>query len=646
MTKEGQLFTDQELTERTAGKADAKETRSEGMQISLARVHRSIKSLAPVELPDFAVLIGRNGVGKTQLLEALAKGAATASDIPASEVEMYDFASFSPGKSAKVAWDAVRFATSTADDYFTRLPNGKSPFEHATEIYARTQIPSAERHDFDIRLKRLIAQMPDFSQFPTVREPSDLARYTRDIVTSVIQPLRQNSGGHRESRNLRSCEGNPATLVSLAIKLENKAPHEINREDIIRASHYEGGTISNEISQVFAGYKIDGFLWSHKHWETNRAAGNYDHLIARYQRENPPPWDSLRNALEEMREAAGDEGLFNFEFSDPANKSLSMSGFQRFTFQTVMTNRTTGASYDLDALSSGEKVLITLVLSSFNQHLGRRRPALLLLDELDAMLHPSMVSALVTVLKRLFVERGTKVLMTSHSHVTAALVNEDEIFRVTRNGGHVQVSPTTQTEGIDELSEGLAAIDTGLRILAFDEARVTILTEGDNALHLKKWAKLNFPDEVRVFEGLSAISSDSQLFAYGRFLARVNTNTHFLIVWDCDAAEKCVRLREELTATSKVTAFSFAHRPNDIAPEGIENKYNVELLKQYATPIRGPDGSERYRISKKRLANHIYQNGKGEDFRHFGDLHDAVSEILDSSQTSGIVAAESSPSIH
>ena len=77
-----------------------------------------------------------------------------------------------------------------------------------------------------------------------------------------------------------------------------------------------------------------------------------------------------------------------------------------------------------------------------------------------------------------------------------------------------------------------------------------------------------------------------------------------------------------------MTAFSLAQRPNAIAPNGIENKYDVELLKQYATPMRGPDGSERYRIAKKRLANHIYQNGKGVAFRHFGDLHDAVSEIL------------------
>ena len=288
------------------------------------------------------------------------------------------------------------------------------------------------------------------------------------------------------------------------MKLAGKAPHEISREDIIRASHYEGGTISNGISRIFAGYKVDGFLWAHRQWETN--GGDYGDLSERYQRENPPPWDSLRAVLEEMRESAGDHGLFDFEFSDPSDLGLNLSTFREFKFQTVMTNRTTEASYDPDALSSGEKVLMALVLSSFNQHLGRRRPTLLLLDELDAMLHPSIVAALVTALKKLFVENGTKVLMTSHSPVTAATVNDADLFRMTRTAGRVRISPATPAEGVHELSEGLATIDTGLRILALDNARVTILTKGRNALHLKKWAELNFPDDIRVFEGLSAIT--------------------------------------------------------------------------------------------------------------------------------------------
>ena len=597
------------------------------LRIELSHAHKSIRSFDAIELPDFAILIGRNGVGKTHLLEALDNGAVAAAGIQASEVEMYDFASFSPANSASVSYPGVRFATSTVDAYFTPLANGKSRRELAKEIYDDTleSIPSGQRHDFDVELRRSIAEMADFSVFRKVRAPTHLAEYAVGIVDRVLGPMRQRQRTQQMPRV--TCGNDPAVLVSLAMKLAGKAPHEVSREDILRASHYEGGTISNTISQVFTGYKVDAYLWAHK--ELEKSVGDtYDDLIARYQRGNAPPWHSLRKALDEMRESAGDQGLFDFAFSDPADLPLSLSNFQEFTFHAKMTNRTTGASYDLDALSSGEMVLMTLVLSAFNQHLGRRRPGLLLLDELDAMLHPSMVAALVSILKTWFVARGTKVLMTSHSPVTAALAEDNEIFRITRKDGNVRALPATPAEGVDELSEGLATIDTGLRILAHGQAEVTILTEGHNARHLKRWANLNFPEEVGVLEGFAARSGDSQLLAYGLFLAKANANTHFLIVWDCDATGKCAKLEKHLTATSKVTAFAFSQRPNAIAPKGIENLYEEDLLERFATLVVGENGQEGYRIDKTGLANYMYQHGSEEDFLHFGELSEAVFSIL------------------
>ena len=58
--------------------------------------------------------------------------------------------------------------------------------------------------------------------------------------------------------------------------------------------------------------------------------------------------------------------------------------------------------------------------------------------------------------------------------------------RVVRTGGNVNVSRTTKPEAINELSEGLATVDMGLRIAAYDEAKVTILTEGHNTWSCRK----------------------------------------------------------------------------------------------------------------------------------------------------------------
>ena len=57
-----------------------------GLQIRLSSAYQSIEKFNASSLSGFAILIGRNGVGKTQLLKALAEGVATASEIPQEEV--------------------------------------------------------------------------------------------------------------------------------------------------------------------------------------------------------------------------------------------------------------------------------------------------------------------------------------------------------------------------------------------------------------------------------------------------------------------------------------------------------------------------------------------------------------------------------
>ena len=264
---------------------------------------------------------------------------------------------------------------------------------------------------------------------------------------------------------------------------------------------------------------------------------------------------------------------------------------------------------------------------------------LLLLDELDAVLHPSMVAALVTTLRSLFVNHGTKVLMTSHSAMTVAVLDENDIFRVVRNGGDVSVSPATKSEAIVELSEGLATVDAGLRIAAYDAAKVTILTEGNNARHLKRWVELNFPQDVHVFDDLAEHRSAGELLSYGRLLVKMNTNTHFVIVWDCDAAKQAETLRQVLPKGAKVTPFAFRSRADNlIARRGIENAYADTVLKPfaiYSSDAAGSSLGSHFPGNKKtEFADHVLQHGTAEYFTHFQELHRLVTGILESNESS------------
>ena len=413
-----------------------------------------------------------------------------------------------------------------------------------------------------------------------------------------------------------------------------KLPHELVPTDVEEALYYDDNLLTNRLSEVFSGYKLAQYMWAHKQIEISGDM-SYDDLLRKYEEDSKPPWRVMREVLADMRDAAGDYALFNFDFTDPEDQEINMGNHEFYTFTADMTNRTTGATYDLGELSSGEKVLMALCMVSFNQFVGRRPPQLLLLDEIDAVLHPSMIKALIRTLKTIFVSRGTPVLMTSHSPMTVAVLDDKEIFRVNRNGGKVDIYPVAKSDAISELSEGLATADMGLRIAEHEGSKITILTEGHNTKHLRKWAEVHgySPNDIRVFEGIEDHSGYQQLVTYGRLLAKMKLNTHFLIVFDCDAESSASSLCRRLSSASDITPFAFKRRKeNQITRNGIENNYEESRLEPYRNKTTGPDGKIlRYELDarqKSRFANEIWVNGTRADFTHFQDLNDVVDRIL------------------
>ena len=614
------------------------------MKIEIVRPYRSIDAIETAELPDFAVLIGRNGAGKTQLLEALKAGDARIAEIDVADIELFDMHSFRSGNSNVGTRSSNKFARATAGTYLNETADGPSLARIAGEVFKTfadkiTRVSGEEsREEFIASLRAAVSQQPDFTIFPQSRPGDSYEQALHDQVMEPLNTPQKSSKRGQKPTPPTSCGGNPAILVSMAMKLSGKLPHELTADDIMLAGQYEGSIISNVVSEVFATYKVDQFIWAHKRIETETKP--YATILAEYRERYPPPWDILRDALATMRTAAGVDGLFDFEFTDPDQYELNMANYEQFEFQTQMTNRTSGAQYELNSLSSGEKVLMALCLSTFNQEIGRRRPKLLLLDELDAVLHPSMVSALVATLKELYVACGTRVLLTSHSPMTVAALAETEIFHVARTGRKVRIGPTTKTDAIDELSEGIATVDAGLRIATFDKARVTILTEGNNALHLKRWVELNFPKDVRVFDQLSQHTNKSQLLSYGRLLASMDPITHFVIVWDCDAVEEAQTLRNELQQGAKVAPFAFATRQdNRITGRGIENNYEESVLERFV--ITKTDSTGRLlgrdfcKSRKREFAEHVRQCGTPEYFVHFEELRKFVSDILTTASATG-----------
>ena len=82
------------------------------MKIELRQPYKSIQTLETEELPDFAILIGRNGAGKSQILNALKEGQAVIPGMRVDEIELYDMVSFSPPNANVADRQANQFARS------------------------------------------------------------------------------------------------------------------------------------------------------------------------------------------------------------------------------------------------------------------------------------------------------------------------------------------------------------------------------------------------------------------------------------------------------------------------------------------------------------------------------------------------------
>ena len=571
------------------------------------------------ELPEFAVLIGKNGVGKTRLLSGIQDGSIAVSGLPREDIEFFNFTSFHSGDSGAASWGDSEFHRQVVERYFTQ--SADSPLvEVAERIFQETLdrfelSRDVERgREFVEAIRWEIRSLPYFQILGPFGGDDAVTSYSQAMQQQVFKPL---DSGSQKRRNVRNqlpigVGNNQAALVSLAMKLGRKLPHELDRSDFLRAANYEGGTIRNQLSQLFTRYKVDQCHWALTEAEESDKSSR--ELMREYRQAERPPWDTLRAVLDRMRDASTDPGLFTFEFSDPEQDSLNYRNHRDYSFTTTFTNRSTGESYPTRDLSSGGRILLSLCFAAFHKAMGRRQPGLVLLDEVDAVLHPSMISALIAGLKEQFVDNGTPVIMATHSVTTVSLVDDDAIFRVSRSGGYVDVAKVAKPEAVADLSEGLATIEAGLRIAACESAApITIMSEGKNVLHLKRWAALFFPGKVDVFDKMLSATGKDQLSSYARLLGLMETNSHFLFVWDCDARSVADAVRAELEGSANVTAFAFSKRANKLAPKGIENMYDDDHLEQFVTTatreVTGQSTRNMSGTDKTDFANHVMAEG-------------------------------------
>jgi len=228
----------------------------------------------------------------------------------------------------------------------------------------------------------------------------------------------------------------------------HKGHNQISREEFFENLPelvvYEG-QMSQKISEIFYDYKIS---------EIELLAKGFS-IKEIIEQIGEKPWSVLREIIKESK--------LQFEINDPEEKGL------RDVFQLKLTKSGTKENIDFNDLSSGEKVLISLVFYLYNSQERKVFPKLLLLDEPDAHLHPAMSQQFINVIKNILVDKyAVQVIMTTHSPSTVVLSPAESIYIMSRDEPRINKA-VSKDQAVSLLTSGLVYVGEGTKYILVED---------------------------------------------------------------------------------------------------------------------------------------------------------------------------------
>lgn len=139
---------------------------------------------------------------------------------------------------------------------------------------------------------------------------------------------------------------------------------------------------------------------------------------------------------------------------------------------TPLLVNTSDDEIDWSALSSGEKVLLRIICWLFHYRMTGAHifPKLLLLDEPDAHLNPSMLRKLIVSIRETLVQDiGMAVIITTHTANTVALSDEDSLYELKNDGITLQIEKIAKQDALELMSEGLLIVRSNTRFVFVED---------------------------------------------------------------------------------------------------------------------------------------------------------------------------------
>lgn len=377
------------------------------MIINIKNNGKILKDKDNLNLPDLTILTGENGSGKTQLLDYLKN-------------EPNFFGMLSNNQNSDKIIKVMNNNGDELKDIVFTLPGIKP-----NNIYQPPTLPLIEqvKHQWG-------ALEPITKSFPLIRhlefndenqELGALNNAITDFVNNII--IKENN--NKTQLNLKKIDLNQLRLLKKISRQSKKNIEEIKFLDFIIFYDIPSNIFSSGLDLLFHQF----------------------HLKLKYYKELTdnvsPPWDVFNDILEKA----------NFKYK--AEYQPSLDDFSSTPIKLL--DKENGLNVDFTSLSSGEQTIMALIFVLYNSSNNGKFPEVILFDEPDAHLHPSLTKLFLKVIKEVLVEeQKVKVILTTHSPSTIALAPDESIYRMDRTLGYPVKE--NKDKAVQSLSSGLASV--------------------------------------------------------------------------------------------------------------------------------------------------------------------------------------------
>ncbi len=571
------------------------------MKLEFKEQYKSISKFNPVELEEFTVLTGVNGSGKSHLLESIErKKVVIAGFEDSNNIVHFNYETFRLENEGEFNAQSIASEKEGAWTFFEQ------------QIKANVL---SWKNGLGENYQKVVNLAKD-------KDKSIWWLYKKDFNDDVLYNLFRDSykkviTNHFKNKNLKNNQ--QAQAIFSLIKTLSHSIDEIIKEDFLDS--YKPVGLKND----FLPTQIGKVIWDYyvqyrenlvneyendKHGTKNKVLSEEEFE----KRHGPKPWEIINEILEKFN-------TLDYTLKSPTGSNH----LYQFQLKLIHT-KNKGLEIDFNDLSSGEKILMALVASIYKTSSDNLFPEILLLDEIDASLHPSMMQNLLDVINEIFLERNIKIILVTHSPTTIALAPEETIF-VMEKSGQDRIRKKDKEEALSILTEGYATLDEGLKL--FDQVskrEISILTEGKNTEFIKKATEFfgkDIEDKIEIITGVENDSGKNQLKTIFSFFSKVPHDKKVLFAWDCDVSFS-------LTDTDNTFAYIFPkNNTNDKVVKGIENLFPKDkFVDEFYIEKTKDDGGTQKSLNKEKFKNDIINSGTEKDFENFKPLFEKIKSIV------------------